>query len=162
MNTISIHFTVNGMQQDVAVRAHATLLDVLREQLGLMGTHEGCRMGECGACTVLMDGKAVNACLVLAPDAEGRVIITVEGLAENGALTALQRAFVEYGAVQCGYCTAGMLMTATAFLEARPETINERTVREALAGNLCRCTGYAKIVCAIMSVANLPNEQNRE
>lgn len=162
MNTVSIRLTVNGTTYDLAVRVYMTLLDVLREQLELMGTHEGCRMGECGACTVLMDGKAVNACLVLAPDAEGKVITTVEGLAENGTLNALQRAFVENGAVQCGYCTAGMLMTATAFLAQHPQSASEKDVRVALAGNLCRCTGYAKIVRALMSAANLQNEQNRE
>lgn len=136
------------------MRPYATLLDVLRDTLGLMGTHEGCRIGECGACTVLLDGQAVNACLILAPDADGRVITTVEGLARNGTLNALQQSFVKHGALQCGYCTSGMLMTATAFLSEHPENMTEAQVREALAGNLCRCTGYTKIVEAILAAGN--------
>lgn len=136
------------------MRAHATLLDVLRDALGLMGTHEGCRIGECGSCTVLLDGKAVNACLVLAPDADRRTITTVEGLEKNGILNALQQSFVKHGALQCGYCTSGMLMTATAFLSQNTENVTETQVRAALAGNLCRCTGYTKIVQAILAAGN--------
>lgn len=154
MSLTNIHFTVNSIPTEIAVRAHATLLDVLRDALGLMGTHEGCRIGECGSCTVLLDGKAVNACLVLAPDADRRTITTVEGLEKNGILNALQQSFVKHGALQCGYCTSGMLMTATAFLSQNTENVTETQVRAALAGNLCRCTGYTKIVQAILAAGN--------
>jgi aerobic carbon-monoxide dehydrogenase small subunit len=154
MTTILLTLTVNGIAYEPAARVNATLLDVLRDQLALMGTHEGCRTGECGSCTVLLDGQAVNACLVLAPDADGREIMTVEGLAENGKLNPLQAAFVSHGALQCGYCTSGMLMSATAFLNQHQPHVTEFDVRAALAGNLCRCTGYQKIVDAILAVAN--------
>lgn len=154
MPLFDIHLTVNNIPTKVAVRPQATLLDVLRDALGLMGTHEGCRVGECGSCTVLLDGKAVNACLVLAPDANGRAITTVEGLEQDGALNALQQSFVKHGALQCGYCTSGMLMTATAFLGEQNNAVTEMQVREALAGNLCRCTGYTKIVKAILAAGN--------
>jgi carbon-monoxide dehydrogenase small subunit len=152
MSLLSIHLTVNSVPTDVSVRVYATLLDVLRDTLGLMGTHEGCRTGECGACTILLDGHAVNACLVLAPDADGRAVTTVEGLAESSELNALQRSFVAYGALQCGYCTSGMLMSATACLNQQRENLTDAAVRAVIAGNLCRCTGYTKIVQAILAV----------
>lgn len=153
--TLVIHITVNGEAFAVTTAAHLTLLDLLRDNLGLLGTREGCRVGECGACTVLLDGRPVNACLVLAPDVEGRQVTTVEGLAQAGALNPLQTAFVRHGALQCGYCTSGMLMTATALLaEARKTPLTETEVRTGLAGNLCRCTGYVKIVEAILEVAH--------
>ena len=144
--------TVNGLSHEVEVRPTARLLDVLRDQLGLTGTKEGCAEGECGACTVLVDGKAVNSCVMLAVQARGKGILTVEGLAEHGDLDLLQQKFVEYGAVQCGYCTPGMLMSAKALLMANPVP-SEQDIRIALAGNLCRCTGYAAIVAAVKAAS---------
>jgi aerobic carbon-monoxide dehydrogenase small subunit len=140
--------TVNGMQYEVEARPTARLLDVLRDQLGLTGTKEGCAEGECGACTVIVDGRAVNSCVMLAVQARGKDVLTVEGLAEGGELDLLQQKFVEYGAVQCGYCTPGMLMSAKALLMANPVP-SEQDIRIALAGNLCRCTGYSAIVAAV-------------
>jgi carbon-monoxide dehydrogenase small subunit len=129
-----------------------TLLQMLREKLALTGTKNGCEAGECGACTVLLDGEPVNSCMMLAVEAEGREVITVEGLAPEGELSPLQAAFAEHNAVQCGFCTPGMLITATALLERNPEP-TEAEIKEALVGNLCRCTGYVRIVDAIQSVA---------
>jgi aerobic carbon-monoxide dehydrogenase small subunit len=143
---------VNGAACEVLVEARQTLLDVLRTDLGLTGTKEGCGDGNCGSCTVLLDGQAVNSCLVFAIEADGRNVTTIEGLAENGELHPLQHAFVEEGAVQCGFCTPGMILTAKAFLESNPRP-TESEVRLGIAGNLCRCTGYDKIVKAIMKVA---------
>lgn len=148
METI-LRFTVND--EPVAVRAAAdwSLLRVLREELELTGAKEGCGAGECGACTVLVDGEAVNACLYPALEAEGRSVVTIEGLAgEGGELHPLQRAFVEKGAVQCGFCTPGMILSAKALLDRCPEP-DEEQIRTALAGNLCRCTGYVQILEAV-------------
>jgi carbon-monoxide dehydrogenase small subunit len=139
---------VNGMTYEVDAPPTARLLDVLRDQLGLTGTKEGCAEGECGACTVIVDGRAVNACVMLAVQARGREVLTVEGLADDGQLDLLQQKFVEYGAVQCGYCTPGMLLSAKALLMANPVP-SEQDIRIALAGNLCRCTGYSAIVAAV-------------
>ena len=139
---------VNGMAYEVDARPTARLLDVLRDQLGLTGTKEGCAEGECGACTVIVDGRAVNSCVMLAVQARGKEVLTVEGLAEDGQLDLLQQKFVEYGAVQCGYCTPGMLMSAKALLMANPVP-SDQDIRIALAGNLCRCTGYSAIVAAV-------------
>jgi len=144
--------TVNGMAHEVEARPTARLLDVLRDQLGLTGTKEGCAEGECGACTVIVDGRAVNSCVMLAVQARGKKILTVEGLADDGELDLLQRKFVEYGAVQCGYCTPGMLMSAKALLLANPVP-SEQDIRIALAGNLCRCTGYTAIVAAVKAAS---------
>jgi carbon-monoxide dehydrogenase small subunit len=144
--------TVNGMAHEVEVRPTARLLDVLRDQLGLTGTKEGCAEGECGACTVIVDGRAVNSCVMLAVQVRGKEILTVEGLAEHGELDLLQQKFVEYGAVQCGYCTPGMLMSAKALLMGNPVP-SEQDIRIALAGNLCRCTGYAAIVAAVKAAS---------
>lgn len=144
--------TVNGAPVSLEIAADARLLDVLRSELGLLGTKEGCAAGECGACTVLVDGLAVNACLVPAAQADGRDVRTVEGLAQNGVLDALQRQFVVHGAIQCGYCTPGMLMSATALLARVPQPTRAE-IAEAIAGNLCRCTGYAAIIDAIEAVA---------
>lgn len=127
---------------------HWTLLRLLRERLGLTGTKEGCGIGECGACTVLMDGKPVNACLILAPKAEGKSIETVEGLGNQGSLHPLQQSFIDHGSVQCGFCTPGILMSAKALLEKNPHPTKEE-VKEAVSGHLCRCTGYQQIVEAI-------------
>jgi carbon-monoxide dehydrogenase small subunit len=140
--------TVNGEEHELLVPVHKTLLEVLREDLGLTGTKHGCELGECGTCTVLVDGQPVLSCLALPVMLQGRAITTVEGLAVEGRLHPLQEAFVELGAAQCGYCTPGMLLTAQALLERTPAPTREQ-IREALAGNLCRCTGYTKILDAV-------------
>ncbi|HMK80690.1 MAG TPA: (2Fe-2S)-binding protein [Xanthobacteraceae bacterium] len=144
--------TVNGEEHDVLADTRDTLLDLLRDRLGLTGTKEGCGNGNCGTCTVLMDGAPVNACLVLACEAPGRRIVTIEGLATGDALHPLQQALVEHGGTQCGFCTPGILMSAKALLDANPQP-SEEEIRRAIAGNLCRCTGYRKIVEAIAAVA---------
>jgi carbon-monoxide dehydrogenase small subunit len=140
--------TVNGEIHDMLVPPHKTLLEVLREDLGLTGTKHGCELGECGTCTVLVDGVPILSCLALPVELEGRAITTVEGMAHGGALHPLQQAFAELGAAQCGYCTPGILLTATALLAGRPSPTRQE-VKEALAGNLCRCTGYTKILDAV-------------
>jgi len=150
-----IELTVNGDSYEVAIDPHRTLLEVLREDLGLTGAKEGCDLGECGNCTVIMDGKAVLACLVLALDARGKEILTIEGLAKDGELHPIQKSFVEQGAVQCGFCSPGMIMTTKTLLEKNPKP-TEEDIRKGISGNLCRCTGYAKIVEAI-SVASEGN-----
>ncbi len=140
--------TVNGEDHEVLVPVQKTLLEVLREDLGLTGTKHGCELGECGTCTVLVDSEPLLSCLVLPIECEGRTIVTVEGMARNGELHPLQQAFAELGAAQCGYCTPGMLLTAQALIEQHP-TPSRDEIREALAGNLCRCTGYTKILDAV-------------
>ena len=147
-----ITLKVNGEPYEVAVDTRRTLLEVLRIDIGFTGTKEGCDVGECGSCTVLMDGKPVLACLVLAMDARGKDILTIEGLTANGELHPLQKAFVEYGAVQCGFCTPGMILSAKALLDRTPQP-SEEQVKTAIAGNFCRCTGYNKIVEAILAAA---------
>ena len=146
-----MEFKVNGEHYEVAVKPNRTLLEVLREDLGLTGTKVGCNQGDCGSCTVLLDGKAVCSCLTLAVEAQGKEIITIEGLASNGQLHPIQQAFIDYFAIQCGYCTPGMIMSAKALLDENPDP-TEDEVRHALQGNLCRCTGYVKIVEAILAV----------
>ena len=143
---------VNGEEREVRVEPRQTLLDTLRNDLGLTGTKEGCGNGNCGTCTVLLNGKAVSSCLVFTVEAEGQEITTIEGLAEAGKIHPLQQAFIEEGAVQCGFCSPGMILTAKAFLDTNPHP-TEIQVRQAIAGNLCRCTGYDKIVRAILKVA---------
>jgi carbon-monoxide dehydrogenase small subunit len=145
----AVELTVNGETHVLDVPGHATLLEVLRDELGLTGTKEGCSEGECGACTVLMDGQAVDSCLVMALAAAGAEIETVEGLAApDGTLSPLQRAFVEAGGVQCGFCTPGFLMTLTAMLRETPDP-SDGEIRAAISGNICRCTGYTQIVQAV-------------
>lgn len=139
---------VNGEECEVAVPVHKTLLEVLREDMGLIGTKHGCELGECGTCTVLVDGQPVLSCLALPIELPGRAIVTVEGLASDGRLHPLQQAFAELGAAQCGYCTPGILLTAQALLAEVPEPTRE-AIKTALAGNLCRCTGYTKILDAV-------------
>ncbi len=146
--TYSISLTVNGSACAVEVDGTRTLLSVLREDLGLTGTKRGCDQGVCGSCTVLCDGIAIRACLALAVAEAGKAIQTIEGLSRDGFSMAVQRAFVDSGAVQCGFCTPGMIVTAVAFLKANPRPSREQ-IREALSGNLCRCSGYVKIVDAV-------------
>ena len=152
-----VSLTVNGVQREADVPSAATLVELLREHLGLTGTKVGCGHGECGACTVLLDGEPVNSCLVFAAQCKGREVTTIEGLRRNGALDRIQNAFVEAGAVQCGYCTPGMIMSAAALLSSNP-TPSRGEIEEAISGNLCRCTGYVKIVDAVQRVAS---EQRR-
>jgi carbon-monoxide dehydrogenase small subunit len=153
---ISIECKVNGQTWSGTVGPNLRLLDFLREELGLTGTKEGCGEGECGACTILLDGKAVDSCLMLAAEADGHELVTIEGLAQHGRLDPLQEAFIEEGAVQCGFCIPGMIMSAKALLLENPEP-DEANIKRALAGNLCRCTGYTKIISAVRKAA----EQNR-
>jgi carbon-monoxide dehydrogenase small subunit len=148
-----IILTVNKVQYTINVQSHHTLLRVLREQLGITSPKIGCENGECGACTVLMNGHAVNSCQVLAPEANGAIIETVEGLSEDGTLHPLQQAFIDHNAIQCGFCTPGMLMSAKDLLDRIPHP-TEDEIRLALVGNLCRCTGYIRIVDAIKQAAN--------
>ena len=150
--SIEIAIEVNGAGHRLRVEPTETLLDVLRERLGLTGTHRDCCMGICGACTVLYDRRPVSSCLLLAGQADGGAVTTIEGLERDGALSPLQEAFLKHGATQCGYCTPGFLMTATALLEEKPSPTRADIV-EALKGNLCRCTGYKKIIEAVESVA---------
>ncbi len=153
MERVEIRFKVNGDEVTVAVEPHWTLLRVLREELELTGAKEGCGAGECGACTVIVDGRAVNACLYPALEADGREVVTIEGLSgPDGGLHPLQKAFVEKGAVQCGFCTPGMVLSAKALLDRVPEP-TEDDIRTALAGNLCRCTGYVQIIEAVKAAA---------
>ena len=148
----TISLRVNGESYELAIDARRTLLEVLRDGLGLTGAKKGCNSGDCGACTVIMDGKPVVSCLVLAVEAQGRDILTIEGLAIDGHLHPIQSAFIEYGAIQCGYCTPGMIMSAKALLDANPKPTEEE-VRQSISGNLCRCTGYVKIVEAIVAAS---------
>ena len=148
----AIELNINGDTHDLLVAPNLTLLEVLREKLGLMGTKRGCDLGACGACTVLIDGEAYLSCLTLAVDAVGKAIMTIEGLAAGGDLHPLQRAFIDQGALQCGFCTPGILMTVVPFLEQNPSP-TEADIREAISGNLCRCTGYQKIVESVKLAA---------
>ncbi len=149
----AISVTINGTIEQIDVHPNLTLLQMLREKLALTGTKNGCEAGECGACTVLVDGEPVNSCMMLAVEVNGREVLTVEGLAPQGQLSPLQEAFVEHNAVQCGFCTPGMLMSAHALLERNPDPTVEE-IKQALVGNLCRCTGYVRIIQAIRSAAD--------
>ncbi|MCJ7733321.1 MAG: (2Fe-2S)-binding protein [Anaerolineales bacterium] len=153
MATHTITLIVNGQSEQLTVPSNMTLLHALREELGLVGTKNGCEAGECGACTVLVDGEPMNSCLVLAVELDGKEITTIEGLAHNGGLTPLQQAFADLNAIQCGYCTPGMLMAATALLNRNPKPTQE-DIQKALVGNLCRCTGYQRIIDAVMQASN--------
>ena len=158
----SIHLTVNGIDYPVTIEQGRNLLSVIRTEIGLTGTKEGCDDCECGACMVLLDGQPVNSCSYLAVQAQGRAITTVEGLADGDALSLLQRNLLETGGVQCGFCTPGMLLSATALLARTPEPTEEE-VRIGLSGNLCRCTGYTKIVAAVQrTAAEITKSSTRE
>jgi carbon-monoxide dehydrogenase small subunit len=152
VSRIALTLRINGEPYDVLTEPHRTLLDVLRADLGLMGTKENCLEAECGVCSVLLDGQVVNSCILLAAQCQGREILTIEGLARDGVLHPLQQAFIDHGAVQCGYCIPGMILSAKALLDENPSP-DEAEIREALAGNLCRCTGYQKIVDAVHAAA---------
>ena len=147
-----INLQVNGDDFTVGVKANTLLVNVLRDRLNLTGTKKGCELGNCGSCTVLLDGKPVNSCLVLALEADGHEILTIEGIAESEELDKLQQSFIDHAAVQCGYCTPGMILSAKALLARNPNP-TETEVRKAIAGNLCRCTGYVNIVRAILAAA---------
>ena len=153
MTRTPIAFKVNGEDVEVLVKPWQTLLEVLRDELRLTGTKEGCSNGNCGACTVQFDGKAIDSCLALAIEADGHEITTIEGVAVDGALHPIQQAFIDYGSLQCGFCTPGFIMSAKALLERMPNP-SERDIRLNIAGNLCRCTGYDKIVRAIQHVVD--------
>ena len=150
----SVNLTVNGELEQVNVPSNMTLLEMLREELALTGTKNGCSAGECGACTVLMNGEPVNSCMVLAVECDGAEIITVEGLAHDGQLDPLQQALIDTGGVQCGFCTPGVLITARGLLNRNPHP-SEEEIREALVGNLCRCTGYVRIIEGIQVAARV-------
>ena len=148
-----ISFVLNGEPAEVEIEPHLTLLQLLRNNLELLGTKEGCGMGECGACTVILDGKTVNSCIFPALEVEGKSITTIEGLADvQGSLHPIQKAFIEYGAIQCGFCTPGMVLSAKALLEENPKPTAEE-IRNGIAGNICRCTGYLQIIQAIKAAS---------
>ena len=147
-----VTLTVNGDEYSVLVKPNMTLLDLLREELDLTGSKKSCELGDCGACTILLDGKPVNSCLVLAVEADGHAITTIEGVEQNGVLDRVQEEFINHGAIQCGFCSPGMILSAKALLTRNPHP-TELEVREAIAGNLCRCTGYVKIVEAILAAS---------
>lgn len=163
MKKTIVSFTLNGEPCDVITEDNTTLLDLLRDHLGLTGSKKGCEEGECGACTCIIDDRPANGCITLVRDLEGRNVITIEGLAKNGVLTPLQQEFIDKWAFQCGYCTPGMIMSATALLARNPHP-TEIEIREAIEGNLCRCTGYQKIVeaiqCAAEDMAKVVDEIN--
>ena len=152
-----VQLSVNGQSYDLMVRPERTLLDVLRDDLGLTGAKRGCDLGACGACAVLLDGRPVNSCLALAVEASGHEIVTIEGLAGAAALHPVQEAFVEHGAVQCGFCTPGMVLVSKALLDERPDAADAE-ILEALSGNVCRCTGYVKILDAVRAAARRMRE----
>jgi aerobic carbon-monoxide dehydrogenase small subunit len=152
MTLHTIHVTVNGVQEEVHVQSNITLMRMLRENLAMTGTKNGCSAGECGACTVLLNGEPVNSCMVLAAECEGADVLTVEGLADERRLAPIQEALVEGGGVQCGFCTPGILISAHALLQ-RNQNPSEKDIREALVGNLCRCTGYVRIVESVRKAA---------
>lgn len=157
-----IKLRVNGVTYEATIEPRQTLLEILRGNLGLTGAKKACDTGDCGACTVIMDGKPVVSCLVLAVEAQGKDILTIEGLAKNGQLHPIQQAFVDRGAIQCGFCTPGMILSAKALLDRNPKP-TEDEVKAAIVGNLCRCTGYAKIVEAILAASQtLQLEEKRK
>jgi len=161
MKEKQITFTINGETITKTVKVHKTLLEFIREDLYLTGTKEGCNEGECGACTILFDGKPLNACLMLAVEADGHEIETVEGLSQDGKLHPLQEAFIEVGAIQCGFCTPGMLMSAKACLTAFPDATEEQ-IRKEMEGNICRCTGYNRLIQAIQAAQKKMDQEKQQ
>ncbi len=159
-NTIAINVTVNGQPYGLEVEAYETLLEMLRDRLDLTGTKKCCGEGECGACTVILDGQAVNSCIILAAEADGTKVLTIEGLAKEGKAGALQQAFLDKGAVQCGFCTPGMIMAAHYLLMNNPDPTKDE-IKEGLSGNLCRCTGYGRIVDAVQAAAGAAGEAGK-
>lgn len=153
MSSHDISLSVNGEKYDLRVRSNRTLLQVIREDLGLKGTNCSCERGDCGVCTVIMDGQPVKSCIVLAVEADGSEITTIEGVADDGELNPVQQAFIDHGAVQCGFCTPGFILTAHAFLKENPSP-SEEEVKEAIDGVLCRCTGYRQIIDAILAASD--------
>ena len=153
-----LKITVNGDPYHLLVETHRTLLQVLRDDIGLTGTRNGCDLGECGACTVLLNGEPINACLLLAHEADGQEVLTIEGLAQGKNLHPIQKAFIEQGAIQCGFCTPGMIMATKALLDQNPNA-DHSEIKEALKGNLCRCTGYVKIIEAVETAQQLLKEE---
>ncbi len=156
--TIPITLIVNGQPYTVDAQPHHTLLEVLRDQLDLTGTKECCSMGECGACTVILDGEVVDSCLILGVEADGKSVQTIEGLAVDGKLSPLQQAFLDHGAVQCGFCIPGMIMSAKYLLDTNPDP-SEKDIKRGLEGNLCRCAGYSRIIAAVQQAAKVRREQ---
>jgi len=157
---MTLTLQVNGQPYPTVVAPSDTLLDALRGKLGLTGTKKGCNVGDCGVCTVLVDGEPMNSCLLLAAEMEGKEITTIEGLADNGKLSAMQRAFVEEGGIQCGFCTPGTVISATALTYKNPDPTDDE-IKQALAGNLCRCTGYHDIIRAVRRAAGKMRGQDR-
>ncbi|MCF8240526.1 MAG: (2Fe-2S)-binding protein [Melioribacteraceae bacterium] len=157
---MKITFKLNGENVSIEVESYKRLIDMLREDFELTGTKEGCSIGECGACTVLMDGKAVNSCLVLAAQIDGAEILTIEGVNQGNNLSDLQRNFLTHGAVQCGFCTPGMILSSLALLNENPNPTVEE-IEESIAGNLCRCTGYKQIIEAVKATAEMSNQKLR-
>ncbi|MBW1779649.1 MAG: (2Fe-2S)-binding protein [Deltaproteobacteria bacterium] len=155
-----IRLSVNDTDYEIAVRPNQTLADVIREEIGLIGTKKGCEVGECGTCTVILNGRPVNSCLILAVQANGGNVLTIEGLETDQGLHPIQQAFVDKGAIQCGFCTSGMILSAKSLLDQNPKA-DEAEIRTAISGNLCRCTGYQKIVEAIRSVRNRARSTDR-
>jgi len=153
-----IKLNVNGVKYDVLIKPHWTLLDVLRDEMGLMGTKKGCDRGQCGACTVIVNGEAILSCLILAIQCQGKHILTIEGLVQDGKLDPLQDAFVKYGAIQCGFCTPGMIMASRALLQKNPHP-SEEEIKRGLSGNLCRCTGYTKIIAAVQKASTTESQR---
>jgi carbon-monoxide dehydrogenase small subunit len=158
MEMKKISFILNGKQYELKVKLWQTLLELIREDLNLTGTKEGCGQGECGSCTVIMNGKTVNSCLVPAVEADGQEILTIEGLSDNDRLHPIQEAFVSHSGMQCGFCTPGMIMSAKALLDSNPDP-TEAEIRESISGNFCRCTGYTKIIESISAAADLMKEK---
>ena len=161
MRKHEICLRVNGRDYRLSIESHLTLLDVIRDVIGLTGTKRGCDLGQCGACTVLIDGKPYNACLILPMDVQGKEIVTIEGLAQEGQLHPIQQAFIEQGAIQCGFCTPGMVLEVKALLDEDPSPSEEK-IKEALSGNLCRCTGFTSIVRAVQSLGGKREEERED